>query len=331
MSLKSVWFAGALVAAAGLSFAGPANAQDVTLRFAHVQPESHAFHKGAEKFAEELERISGGAMAAEIFANGVMGNERDLLEAVQIGSVDVITVTSALTGTFNDKFQVFSLPFLFDGYEHAFAAMDDEEIRDSLEPQLIEQGIRPIGYWIGGARSFYGTQPVEAAGDFSGRKVRTMEEPIYIQTWEELGTIPTPLPFGEVYTALQSGMVDGAEGAINSYVSKRFYEVAPNVAMIDYVFSVQMLHISEMTWQKLSDEQKGWVQEAADLATKHERDFILEEDRAMGDKLAELGVEVTRPDPSSFRETVEPVFETFREEHDDETDALIERIRTLGD
>jgi TRAP-type transport system periplasmic protein len=323
---------GALTSGSALALvlATSAQAQDVTLRFGHVQPESHAFHQGAEKFAEQLARLSDGTMAVDIYPNGVMGNERDLLEALQIGSIDVVTVTSALTGTFNDRFQVFSLPFVFDSYQHAFAAMDDPEIREALEPGLIDVGIRPIGYWIGGARSYYGRDSIAEPTDFTGKRVRTMEEPIYLHTWEELGTIPTPLPFGEVYMALQAGMVDGAEGAINSYISRRFYEVAPHVAFIDYVYSVQMLHISDMTWQRLSEEQRGWVTEAADLATEFERDFILAEDEELLERLEELGVEITRPDPSEFRGRVEPVLAQFRNEAGEENYALVERIQELG-
>lgn len=321
---------GLAVGAVALAVANASAAQDVTLRFGHVQPESHAFHQGAVKFAEELERLSGGTMATLIYPNGVMGNERDLLEAVQIGSLDVTTVTSALTATFNDKFEIYSLPFLFDSYEHAFAAMDDELIREAVEPGLIAVGIRPIGYWIGGARSYYGRSAVEEPGDFTGKRVRTLESPLFLDTWNSLGAIPTPLPFGEVYMALQAGMVDGAEGAINTYVSRRFYEVAPHVAFIDYVFSVQMLHIAEQTWQRLNEEQRGWVLEAADLATAHERAFILTEDAALDDTLDELGVQVTRPDAAGFRDLVAPVLERFRQQAGDETFALVERIQALG-
>ena len=261
-----------------------------TLKLAHVQPESHAFHHGAVAFKEALEQLSGGEMDVDIFANGVIGNERDLLEALQIGTVDVISVTSALTGTFNDDYQVFSLPFLFKSYEHAFMAMDDDDIRSQIEPDLIKNGIRPIAYWIGGARSYYGLEKVETIDDVSGLKLRTMEAPYYVRAWEELGAIPTPLPFGEVYMALQTNMVDGAEGGINTYVSKKFYEVASNVAMINYVYSVQLLHISENTWSSLTEEEQDWVAEAAKRSSDAERQFVLDEDASLVEVLEGHGV-----------------------------------------
>lgn len=314
------------ITAAGV-FASPAMAR--TLKLAHVQPESHAFHHGALAFKEALEKVSGGEMDVDIFSNGVMGNERDLLEALQIGTVDVISVTSALTGTFNDDYQVFSLPFLFDSYEHAFAAMDNDDIRAKIEPDLIESGIRPIAYWIGGARSYYGLQPVETIGDISGLKLRTMEAPYYVRAWEELGAIPTPLPFGEVYMALQTKMVDGAEGGINTYVSKKFYEVAPNVAMINYVYSVQLLHISQNTWGDLNEEEQGWVEEAAARSSEAERKFVLDEDAALEETLKSHGVKVTHPEIGPFQDKVDNVYAMFREEFGDETAALVEEIRNL--
>ncbi|EAU39895.1 C4-dicarboxylate transport system (C4-dicarboxylate-binding protein) [Fulvimarina pelagi HTCC2506] len=301
-----------------------------TLKLAHVQPESHAFHKGAEAFKEALEEVSGGELEVDIFSNGVMGNERDLLEALQIGTVDVISVTSALTGTFNDDYQVFSLPFLFSSYEHAFAAMDSEDIRQKIEPDLINSGIRPIAYWIGGARSYYGLQPVETIEDLSGLKLRTMEAPYYVRAWEDLGAIPTPLPFGEVYMALQTNMVDGAEGGINTYVSKKFYEVAPNVAMLNYVYSVQLLHISETTWSGLSEEEKGWVAEAAKQSAKTERQFVLEEDASLEETLASHNVKVTHPEIGPFQDRVDEVYEMFRQEFGEETAELVDQIRNLN-
>lgn len=318
----------ACLVTAAVAFSGSAQAKpDVVLKLAHVQPETHAFHKGSVKFAETLKEVSGGKMEVELFPNGVMGNERDLLEALQIGSIDVVTVTSALTSKFSSNYQVFSLPFLFDSYQDAFRVMDDEAIREKLGDKLIRKGIRPIAYWIGGARSYYGSKSVDDLPDFKGKKVRTMEDPYYLRTWESLGAIPTPLPFGEVYTALQTGLVDGAEGAINTYVSKKFYESAPNVAMVNYVYSVQPLHIAESRWKKLSDQQKQWVREAATASSTHERQIILDEDKKMADTLAGLNVKVTRPDIKPMRAAVAPVYEKFRAEFGDEAYSLVEQIR----
>jgi tripartite ATP-independent transporter DctP family solute receptor len=319
--------AASLVTAA-LTVSGAALAKpDVVLKLAHVQPETHAFHKGSVKFADTLKELSGGSMEVQIFPNGVMGNERDLLEALQIGSLDVVTVTSALTSRFSTNFQVFSLPFLFDSYQDAFRVMDDQGIRETLAGGLIPRGIRPISYWIGGARSYYGSSAVEELPDFRGKKVRTMEDPYYLSTWRSLGAIPTPLPFGEVYTALQTGLVDGAEGAINTYVSRKFYESAPHVAMVNYVYSVQLLHIAESRWNRLNEEQRGWVTKAADISAEYERQIILDEDRKMAETLASLDVKVTHPDIAPMRESVAPVYERFRKEFGEEAYGLVERIR----
>lgn len=323
LSLCAAGFAAGTLASAGV------HAADVKLKLAHVQPETHAFHHGAVAFADTLKDVSGGKMVVDIFSNGVMGNERDLLEAVQIGTIDAISVTSALTGTFSDGYQVFSLPFLFASFDHAFKAMDDPEIRKLIEPKLIEKGIRPIAYWIGGARSYYGVNEVATIGDLKGKKLRTMEEAYYVRAWKELGAIPTPLPFGEVYMAMQTKMVDGAEGAINTYVSKKFYEVAPHVALINYVYSVQLLHLSDRTWKKLSDQQKNWVAAAAAESAKKERAFVLNEEAEMEKTLAKHNVKTTRPDLAPFQAQVAPVYEMFRKDRGDAAYALVQKIQSM--
>ncbi len=319
---------GLSVAAALIVINGQAlAAETMTLKLGHVQPQSHIFHKGAVKFGETLEGASDGQMKLEIYSDGVMGSERSLLESLQIGSIDLVTVTSALTSTFSQDYALFSLPFLFDSYEDVFRVMDDKAIADALSQDLISKGIRPLAYWIGGARSYYGTGPVGSLGDFKGMKIRTMEDPYYVKTWESLGAMPTPLPFGEVYTAMQTKLVDGAEGAINTYVAKKFYEVASNVAVINYVYSVQPLHISEMTWNKLNEEQQGWVREAAQASAVYERKLLLEVDKALQETLAVHKVEVTHPDIEPLREAVEPVYEDFREEYGDDVYKMVEKIR----
>ncbi|WP_134703845.1 TRAP transporter substrate-binding protein [Ammoniphilus sp. YIM 78166] len=303
------------------------SAKKIVFKLAHVQPESHPFHKGSVKFAEVLKEVSGGQMEVEVFSSGSLGNERDLLEGLQMGSVDVVTTTSALTGRFNPEYQVFSLPFLFGSYEDAFAAMDNPAIQDKLHPPLIQKGIRPIAYWIGGARSYYGTTPVNGIEDLRGKKVRTLEDPYYIKTWEVLGATPTPLPFGEVYTGLETKLINGAEGAINTYLNSKFNEVASSVAFINYVYSAQLLHMSEATWSKLNSEQQGWVEQAAKASAEYERQLILEEEKSLEQKLAELNVTVTHPQADAFREAVTPVYEMFRKEFGEDAYKLVEEIR----
>lgn len=330
---KKIFVTGILVLALSLVFSGCGSSQTgeksekVILKLGHVQAETHAFHKGSVKFAETLKEISGGTMEVEVFSNGVLGNERDLLEAVQIGSIDVVSVTSALTSTFNSDYQVFSLPFLFDDYQDAFEVMDDKDITEKLNKKLIDKEIRPIGYWIGGSRSYYGTSAINSIEDFKGLQVRTMEDSYYLKTWESLGAKPTALPFGEVYTGLQTNLVQGAEGAINTYVKSKFNEVAPNVAFINYIYSVQLLNFSEKTWQKLSEEQRNWIMEAGKASADYERQVVLDEDAAMVDTLTELNVKMTFPEIEPMREAVESVYDMFKNQYGDEAYKLVEQIQ----
>lgn len=305
--------------------AGGANGK-IVLKLAHVQPQTHAFHKGSVKFAEALKRLSNDTMEVQVYPNGVMGNERDLLEALQIGSLDLTTVTSALTAKFDASYQAFSLPFLFKDYAQLFHTVDDKATDDRLAQSLEPKGILPLGYWIGGSRSYYGTSPINSMSDFHGKKVRTLEDPIYVETWKDLGGIPTPLPFGQVYTGLQSKLVDGAEGAINTYIDKKFYEVAPNVADIKYVYSVQMFLMSESSWKKLNAQQQQWVTEAAKEATDYERQVVQDEENNLSKALAKHNVKVTHPDVAPMRAAVQPVYADFHKKYGDKAWAFVQSI-----
>ncbi len=303
--------------------------EQLVLKLAHILPETHALHRGTVKFAETLNELSEGQIEVEIYSNGVMGYERDIVEAMQIGSLDFVTVTSAITGTFNDDYNVFSLPFLFDNYEHMFRVIDHPSVAEVLHPKLIEAGIRPLPYWVTGARSYYGPTEVKSIEDLQGLQVRSMEDSTIVRTWEMLGASPTVLPFGEVYNGLQTGLIDGAEGTISSFISSNFYESAPNVSMIEYIFGVQNFNIAEQTWQKLNDEQRQWVEEAARIAADYQREDTMKEEKGLVERLEELDVNVSFPDIEPFREAIAPIYEDYREEVDPEVYELVELAEEL--
>lgn len=162
------------------SMAVSAAAPRVVLKFAHVMATDHAYHLMAEKFKEELEALSNGQVEVQIFPAGQLGNERDLVEGLQIGTIDVSTVTSALTAGFVPGFQVFSLPFLFRDFDHLFMIMDGP-MGEQLEQEMLQAGLVKLGFVSGGSRSLYSRAPIRSLSDLRGKKIRTMEDPIYIE------------------------------------------------------------------------------------------------------------------------------------------------------
>ncbi|MCR4425245.1 MAG: TRAP transporter substrate-binding protein [Firmicutes bacterium] len=256
---------GSLSAAA----AGP----KVVLKFAHVMQTDHAYHLMAEKFKEEAEKLSGNQIEVQIFPAGQLGNERDLVEGLQIGTIDISTVTSALTSGFVPGFKVFSLPFLFRDFDHLFQIMDGP-IGAKLEEDMKKAGLVKLGFVSGGSRSLYSRTPIRNLAELKGKKIRTMEDPIYLDTWNALGALATPIPWGDVYLSLQQGIVDGAEGALISYQAMGFYEPAPYVTVINYIFSWHNLMMSKRTWDKLPADLRAAVVEAGKRAQEFERAYV---------------------------------------------------------
>lgn len=318
------------LAAAALIVAGAApTAQPLHLRLAHIQPESHPYHRAALRFAGELRRLSGGALDVQIFSDGAIGDERDLLETLQLGAVDFIAVSSSLTSKFDDSFEVFSLPFLFGSLEQQFLTLDEAGLLDRLAARLVPRQIRPIAWWPGGAREYYGTAPVRSLEDLAGKRVRTIDDPVVVETWFALGAVPSPLSFSSIGPALRNHLVDGAEGTLDAYVAKRFDRFAPEVALLHSIYAVELLHVAEPTWQTLSPVQRSWVLEAARLASRYERSLVQEQELRRESALGALHVHVTRPDLAPLREAVKPVYDRFRRERSPEAWRLVESIRRL--
>jgi len=291
------------------------SAAEYELDFGHVQPEDHSYHLMAEEFKEEVEELSDGRIEVNIHPGGALGDERDLVEGVQMGTVDVSTITSALTAGFVEEFEVFSLPFLFRDFDHMYEVMDGE-IGERFEGYLAEEGFIKLGFNSGGARSVYASEPIENLDDLQDMKIRTMEDRLYVETWNELGAFATPLPWGDVYTALDTGMVDGAEGALISYRAMGFYDPAPYVTVIDYIFSWHNFMMSEITFNELPSDLQEVVLEAGERAQNWQRDYVVEEEEELLDILEEEhDVTIIYPDDiEDWRAGVENIYEERADE-----------------
>ena len=296
-----------------LFFAGSlihVNAADkITLKFGHVLQTDHPYHKMAEKFKEELEKRQPNVVI-NIFPAKQLGNERDLVEGLQMGTVDISTITSALTAGFVPGFRVFSLPFLFKDANHLFRVMDSD-IGKQLVVDMDKAGLIKLGYVYGGSRDLYSRIPIRNLGELQGKKIRTMENKILVKTWNTLGAIATPIPWGDVYLSLKQGVVDGGEGTGASYRSMKFFDSSPHYTRISYVFSWHNFMMSKQSWNKLSEAVRKDVKAAAEIAQEYERQLFVDTEKSLFDDLQKnYGVTLYHPpNLDQWRQKIKNVYE----------------------
>lgn len=288
------------------------------LKIAHTLPVSHPVHAGIERFAERVEAYSGGTMRFDIFPNGQLGSETQTLEQMQSGSLDAAKVGGATLGSFIPVSKIFSLPYLFRDGEHYWNVLNGPIGRDLLDELAVNgndqpSGFRGLTYYDAGSRNFYAQKPIRSPRDLQGMKIRVMNDPVAIDTMKAMGASPTPIAWGELYTALQQGVVDGAENNPPSFVSSRHFEVCKEFSMDHHSRIPDVLVISEITWAKLSEEQRGWIQKAADESSLFQREAWA---AGVAESLAEMathGVTVHEVDLQPFIEATESVRRRYAE------------------
>lgn len=322
--LKQMLFALPLTLAAGQAFA----VDSVTFRLAHNLDTSHVMHQAFEHMAEELESLSDGAMKVRIFPNNQMGSERETTELLQNGALDMAKGSGGALEPFADSYTVFSLPYLFNDQEH-FNDIIYGEIGKEIMTSTEDKGFISIGAYMAGTRSFYATKPIESPADLKGMKIRVQSSPTVVRMMELLGASPTPMPFGEVYTALQQGVVDGAENNVPSYVHTRHLEQAPYFSEDEHTSIPDFLLISTSTLESLDDEQSELLMQAVSSSETYQQKLWEEIDSQAREEAEEMGATFVEVDKSSFQAAVKPMLEEFRNntEHGD----LLDRILDAGE
>ncbi len=296
------------------------------LKLAHCLDTTHAVHKGMVRMGELLEQKSGGAMKVEIFPNEQLGGERVMIELLQMGCIDVTKVSTAAMENFVPAMKVFSMPFLFRDSGHFWNTLNSD-LGGELLLSGESVGLRGLCYYDSGSRSFY-TQdkPVLTPDDLKGMKVRVMPSPISLSLIETLGGSAQTIPFGELYTALQQGVVDGAENNPPSLYTSRHYEVCKHYAMDEHASIPDILLISKVVWDDLSPQQQQWVQEAADESVAFQRTEWQKQTLESMEIMQKAGLEVHHPDREPFREKLMPMYDKFGD-----MPVELKSAQTLGD
>jgi tripartite ATP-independent transporter DctP family solute receptor len=297
------------------------------LKLAHGLDPSHPVHKAMVYMAEQCDEISGGELTIEIYPSGQLGSEQQCVELLQIGSLAITKVSAAVMESFTEEFKVLGLPYVFRSREHSFKVLDGE-IGDELLSSTVPFWIRGLCFYDAGSRSFYTIdQPIEHPDDLKGLKIRVMKSITAMEMVKAQGGSPTPISWGELYTALQSGVVDGAENNPPSFYTSHHYEVCKYYSLNEHTMVPDVLIVSEKVWGKLSDQEKAWLQQAADRSVPVQRQLWAESEKESLEKVQEAGVTVIYPEKGPFAEKVKGLLESYRD--NELIYDLITRIRSV--
>lgn len=301
------------------------NSDSKTIKLGHGLDTSHPVHKSMVYFGEQLEIKSGGKMKLEMYPNQQLGTERQLLELLQIGSLDMTKVSIGVLESFSPDMKVFGTPFLFRDKAHSFQILDGE-IGDELLAGTEKYWLKGLGYYDAGSRSFYMKEkPIQTPKDLEGLKVRVMESETAINMVKQLGGAPTPIAWGELYTALQQGVVDGAENNLTSFYLSRHYEICKYYSFDEHTVIPDVLLMSTHFWNDLNEEEQKWVQEAADESIIFQRKLWEESEKNAMAELEKAGVIFNSPDKSLFADKISS--QGNGGDNGKSIDLLIERIK----
>ncbi|MCI2229826.1 TRAP transporter substrate-binding protein [Polaribacter sp. MSW13] len=286
--------------------------QQKTIKLAHGLDTSHPVHKAMVFMGQELEKNSEGALKLEIYPNQQLGSERQCLELLQIGSLDMTKVSAAVMENFSPNMKVLGLPFLFKNKAHTFHVLDGE-IGKSLLDGGTKYWLKGLGYYDAGSRSFYTKEaPILKPANLAGLKIRVMESVTAMNMVRNLGGSPTPISAGELYTALQQGVVDGAENNPPTFYLSRHYEVCKFYSLDEHTTIPDVLIMSTHLWNKLSKKEQVWVQKSVDASVKYQRELWAKAEADALEAVKKAGVTVVKPDKTIFQEKMVSLYDDYK-------------------
>ena len=280
--------------------------EPLKIQLAHADTESEdgIHQKMAVLFQGYVSDLSGGTMEIEIVGNGQLGGERDLVEGMQLGTIEMASTANMVLSNFDPRFAVLDLPYLITDYETAYRVLDSDVIQDLQDSFAEQSGVRVLAYGQGGFRQVIGNVAVNSLADMHGMKVRVPESDIYIDTFSALGANPTPLAYSETFTALQQGTVDAFEITPAVVLSAGFWEVCSDLNMTNHLFSPNPLMISENLFQSLTEEQQDILTEAAAKAAADQRQWLEDGEADTMAQLEEKGMTINYPDLEELQNAV---------------------------
>jgi tripartite ATP-independent transporter DctP family solute receptor len=305
-----------------------AHAETTVIKLGHGLEPSHSVHRGMVYMAERAAEKSGGRIRIDVYPSQQLGSERELIELLQIGSVGMTKVSSAVLEGFVPSFRIFGIPYLFTDQAHRDRVLTSDLGRELLRSTMPAR-VRGLCYYDSGTRSFYTKdRPIHTPDDLRGLKIRVQESAMAVRMVQALGGSATPIAWGELYTALQGGVVDGAENNPPSFHLSRHYEVCRYYTLDEHTTVPDVLLISNEVWDALTPQEQQWLQEAADESSIYQAELWEESSAESLRAVEEAGVQIIYPDKSLFAERVQPLHEQFR--RDPLLGPMMERIAAFA-
>ncbi len=291
--------------------AAASDERNYTLKFQHLGVEGDAYDLGAKRFKELAEEYSGGSLTIELYSNGELASGANAVQSVQMGTLDIVAESSMTEANFIPSFDVLNLPFLFDNLDQVWTVLDGQ-VGEELKADAEASGFKVLCFWDNGFRNVSNnTRAINSVDDVAGLKIRVPENGVFVDTWEALGAIPTPMAWSEVYSALQLGTIDGQENPNGHMQSYNLTEIQKYFAITNHVYTAEPVIMNLSVFNKLSDNQKEALMKAAAESATYER----EQRRMINDEtlqwISDQGVEITYPDIESFRDKVAPIYEEY--------------------
>ncbi|MBN2281107.1 MAG: TRAP transporter substrate-binding protein [Candidatus Marinimicrobia bacterium] len=282
------------------------------IKLAHCLDPSHSVHKAMVYMNDRLIEKSGGKMRIDIYPSGQLGGERELIELLQIGSLGMTKVSVSPMESFVPEMKIFSLPYVFRSEDHLWRVLQSD-----IGKKLLVAGesyfLRGVCYYDAGSRSFYiKNKPVNTPEDLKGLKVRVMQSKTAVDMVMALGGSATPITWGELYTALQQGVVDAAENNPPSFYLSRHYEVCQYYCLDEHTSIPDILLIGTKVWSNLSKQEQSWLQAAADESVDYQRKLWKQSSDESLEAVRKAGVQVLYPDKTKFQEAVQPLKDSYK-------------------
>ena len=277
-------------------------------------PDSHPYNLGLNKMGDLIKEKTNGAVTLDVFGNSQLGSERDLIEGLQLGSVQVTCISTAPLAGFTDMFLVFDLPFIFETTEQARAVLDSEVGMQILH-SVDEQGLVGLAWFENGFRQVTNNvRPITVPDDLKGIKIRTMENQMHMAAFQIMGADPTPMAMGDVFTALQQGTIDAEENPVPNVETNKFYEVQKYISMTGHIFSPAPVFIAKDYYDAMPEEYQTAIQEAATEAAPYQREQIDEQNVSGLEELTNDGMEANEPEKTPFKEATAPLYDQYIKE-----------------
>ena len=263
--------------------------QVIRFKMGLVDPENSNYGMGAKRISQEVSNATSGKIIIDVFGSGQLGNERDMYEGAQLGTVDIATIANPVLTSFIPEIAILDQPFLFETEEQAHNVIDGK-LGDLIAEKALEQGIHIVGWMESGFRNCFSIRPLKNFSDFKNLKIRTMENATQIAVFESFGAIPTPMPATEQYTALQQRTIDAGENAIANVLVNKYYEVVKNITLTRHQFVFIAIGLSDKAWNRIPDELKPVFVEAVKEGANYQRALLSEANAEAEAELKEIGV-----------------------------------------